>query len=192
MVEISTPGAIEAGRIGRLIYVETTFARKLEPRTVWPGAREVPGGGVWMESGPDALDVVETIAGPISRIQMTSERREQGLSVEDEVQVETEHQRGVLSRILCSWNRQTTEPIARCVGSQAEILVGWAQTVIRDGESEEVVGTGYDERAAFLAVLNRFFARRTKSDSEEDHGAQSVDWLRAAYRSLSSGKWQLA
>ena len=183
---------IDDGRIGRLTYVESTFSGKLDAKRGWRGDAEIAGGGVWMDQGPHAIDVVETLAGPIERIRMAEQRREQGLSVEDEVAVETEHAGGVLSRTLLSWNRHITAPIARCVGTEAELLLGWAQTVIRNGDFEEVVGDGFDPRGSSLAVLRSFLARRVKSAFAEDHGAQSVDWLRAAYSSVSSWRWEIA
>ena len=184
---------IEAGTIGRLTYLESTFASKLDARSLWnKGEVRSSDGGVWMHGGSDAIDVVETLAGPITRIQMTEQHFTQDLPVEDEAVVETEHRGGLLSRILLSWNRSITEPIARCVGTEAELVVGWAQTVLREGGREEVVGGGHEERASYLAMLNQFFARRAKSSHDEDHGAQSVDWLHAGYRSLRSGRWEIA
>jgi predicted dehydrogenase len=183
---------IDEGLIGRLSYVEATLSGKLDAKRGWRGDPQISGGGVWTDRGPDAIDVVETVAGPIERIRMAGQRRAQRLPIEDEVAVETEHAGGALSRILLSWNRQITAPIARCVGTEAELLVGWAQAVIRDGDSEEVVGRGFDSRSSCVAVLRRFFARRAKAACEEDHGAQSVDWLQAAYVSLRSRRWEIA
>jgi predicted dehydrogenase len=183
---------IEQGRIGRLTYLEITFAGKLDAKRGWRADPQISGGGVWMDRGAHAIDVVETLAGPIQRIRMAEQRREQGLPVEDEVAVETEHAGGVLSRVLLSWNRGITAPIARCVGTEGELLLGWAQTVIRNGDSEQVVGPGFEPRAACQAVLDQFFARRAKSSPGEDHGAQTVDWLEAAYSSVRSWRWEIA
>ena len=54
------------------------------------------------------------------------------------------------------------------------------------------VMAGFDERDSYLALLNQFFAGRAKLSYDEDHGSQSVDWLHAAYRSLRSGRWEIA
>jgi hypothetical protein len=121
-----------------------------------------------MDNGPHSLDVVETIAGPVLRIRMLEEKREQRAAVEDEVVVETEHAGGVRARLLLSWNRQIPAPIARCIGTDGEILVGWAQTVVRDANGEEVVAGGYDKRQAFKSLVEDFLRRRRKSESEDD------------------------
>jgi predicted dehydrogenase len=178
---------LEAGRIGRLEGIENTFSGKLDPNAGWHGDPAISGGGVWMDNGPHSLDVVETLAGPVLRIRMLYEQREQRGAVEDEVVVETEHAGRRVARILLSWNRQITAPIARCVGSDGEILVGWAQTVVRDADGEQVVAGGYDKRQAFRALLEDFLRRRRKAETE-DHGARAVAWLHAAYRSLHSGR----
>jgi predicted dehydrogenase len=183
---------IDAGRIGRLTYVETTLSGALDPKADWRGDPQVSGGGVWMDRGPQSIDVVETVAGPIERIRIVDQRREQGLEVEDEVAVETEHAGGILSRIQLSWNREIPAPIARCVGTEAELIVGARRTVLRNGAADEVVGWGFDPRDSLLALLDRFFARCAKGACDEDHGAQSVDWLYAGYASARSRRWELA
>jgi len=183
---------VREGRIGRLSYVETTLTTKLDARASWRGDPLISGGGVWMDRGPDAIDAVETLAGPIERIKMVEEEREQRGAVEDEVVVEAEHAGGVLSRILLSWNRRVAAPIARCVGSQGEILVGWAQTVARAGDGEEVVACGFDPHGAVVAVLRDLLARRTRADFLEDPGPQTVEWIHAGYRSRRSTRWEIA
>jgi predicted dehydrogenase len=180
---------IEAGRVGRQVRIENTFSGKLDPNAGWHGDPAISGGGVWMDNGPHSLDVVETLAGPVVRIRMLEEKREQRAAVEDEVTVETEHVKGIGSTILLSWNRQLTAPIARCIGTEGEILVGWAQTVVRDQNGEQVVAGGYDKRAAFRSLIEDFLRRRHKAEAE-DHGARAVAWIHAAYRSLHSRSWE--
>jgi predicted dehydrogenase len=183
---------IEEGEIGRLTYVESTLSGRLDPKADWRGDPQISGGGVWMDHGPQSIDVVETVAGPIERIRIVDQRREQGLGVEDEVAVEAEHVGGVLSRILLSWNREIAAPIARCVGTEADLVVGRTQTVLRNGGADEVIGRGFEPRASLLALLERFFARCAKRSCEEDHGAQSVDWIYAGYASARSRRWEVA
>jgi predicted dehydrogenase len=178
---------LDGGRVGRLTGIENTFSGKLDPNAGWHGDPAISGGGVWMDNGPHSLDVVETLAGPVLRIRMLEEKREQRAAVEDEVVVETEHAGGRAARILLSWNRQLPAPIARCIGSEGEILVGWAQTVVRDASGEEVVAGGYDKRQAFRALIDDFLRRRRKAEAD-DHGARAVAWIHAAYRSLHSGR----
>ncbi len=182
---------IRAGRIGRLAYITSNLSRKLDASASWRGDRSVAGGGVWMEHGPDLLDVVETLAGPLRRIRMTEERLEQGTAVEDEVRIEAEHVHGGLSRLHLSWNAQGTGPIARCVGTEGELIIGAAQTVLRSDQGDTTVAAGYDEREALHALLEGFLRRRAKP-SGADHGARAVSWIHAAYESLRSARWEIA
>ncbi len=180
---------VEEGAIGRLARIENVFSGKLDPNAGWHGDAAISGGGVWMDNGPHSLDVIETLAGPVARIRMLEEKREQGGSVEDEVVVEAEHTGGLASQITLSWNRQIPAPIARLVGTDGELLVGWAQTVLRDASGERVVAGGYDKRAAFRALVEGFLRRRHKNE-EPDHGARAVALIHAGYRSLHSGRWE--
>ncbi len=176
---------LDAGRVGQLVRIESTLSGKLDPNASWHGDPQISGGGVWMDKGPDGLDVVETLAGPVRKIRLLEEKREQRGAVEDEVVVETEHAGGLVATLTLSWNRQIPAPIARCIGTEGEILVGWAQTVVRDANVEQVVAGGYDRRHAFRGLIEDFLRRRRRSESE-DHGARAVAWLHAAYRSLHS------
>jgi predicted dehydrogenase len=182
---------IEEGRVGRLVYIENTFSGKLDPNASWHGDPTISGGGVWMDNGPHSIDVIETLVGPIERIRMLEEKRLQQTAVEDEIRAEAEHAGGILSNIHLSWNDQIAAPIARVVGTEAEILVGWAQTLVRADGRDEIVAGGYDKRYAFRALLERFLSRRLKAQ-ESDHGAQSVAWIHAGYRSLGSRDWEIA
>ena len=182
---------IDAGRIGRLVYVEATRAGKLDATSGWYGDPDSSGGGVWMGYGPDALDVVEMLAGPVEQIRMWKEHRQGGVS-EDEVRVETDHGSGLVSRIELSWNREVPAPIARCVGERGEILVGWAQSVLSTERGRETFADGYDEREVRRALLGRFLRERRRSEPVEDRGGQALGWIEAAYRSLDSERWEIA
>jgi predicted dehydrogenase len=183
---------ITQGRIGRLCYVECSLSVKRNALDGWRGDPCASGGGVWMDLGPDALDLAESLAGRIERLRMVHEQREQRAAVEDEVTVETEHTAGVGARIHLTWNRSLTAPLARCVGTEGELWVGDAQTVIRQPGREQVIAGGLDERSLLRAVLDAFLRQRVKSGPAMDAGAQSVAWLEAGYRSLGSRSWEIA
>jgi predicted dehydrogenase len=179
---------IASGRIGRLAFVAISLGEKRDASGGWRGEREISGGGVWMDAGPQALDAAEALLGPVRRIRMLERRREQGAEVEDVVRVETEHADGGLAHLHLSWNGPSAEPIARCVGSDGELWLGWAQTVIAGAPGREVVGAGYDEREALCAALEDFLSSRCGGVA--DSGAGVVDWLTAGYRSAGSGNWE--
>ncbi len=183
---------IRAGRIGSLHSVVTTLTRKLDLHRSPPGGPNGESSGIWMNAGPDGLDLIEALAGPLERLWMVRQTARQGAGVEDEARVEAEHAGGVRSRIELSWNAETPEPIARCIGERGEIIIGWAQSLVRCGEEERVFASGYDEVAAYRRVLEQFLRERMDSEPREDHGDQALAWLEAGYRSHETQRWEIA
>ncbi len=145
-----------------------------------------------MAYGPDCLDVVEILAGPLQRIRMHSAKRRQRTPVEDEARVETDHGNGLVSRIELSWNQESPAPIARCVGEGGEILIGWAQSILTTDAGMEVFAGAYDRREVCSALLGSFLRQLRRSEPTEDRGAQTLGWIEAAYISHDSGRWEIA
>jgi len=183
---------IAAGAIGRLCAVEVSLGAKRDARDGWRGDPALSGGGVWMELGPDALDAAEAFAGPVRRIRVLDAASRQRADVEDEVRVETEHDGGVLGILRVSWNDQAERPIARCIGDRGEIALGFAQTVLRtDDGREEVIAGALDPGATLAAVLNDFLRECRGREHRVDSGAQTLAWVHAGYRSITSRRWEL-
>jgi len=177
---------VQEDEIGELEEVYCTFTGPLDAYGNWRGNPEISGGGVWMDNGPHALDVVETLAGFIHKIKMTKCVFEQNGAVEDEVEVECFHDNDVKSFILLSWNRQVKAPYAHCVGTKGELKAEWNETLlIKEGNTQKVC-EGYDKRNAFKSILMHFLGNSTVPD----HGSEALKWIQAGYRSLQTGKWE--
>jgi predicted dehydrogenase len=183
---------IEAGRIGRLTSIEITLSKKSASRPRGHRDSRVPVAGAWMDSGPDSLDLVEILAGPVERIRMLESKRRQGGSVEDEVLVDTEHGWGAVSRIRVSWNHEIPAPLARCRGECGEILIGWPQSLLCTADEKQAFAGAYDRREISRAVLEGFLGERMRPEPREDHGDQTLSWIEAGYRSLQNGRWEIA
>ena len=184
---------IARGEIGRLCQVEVVLCGKQAARSGWRGDPELAGGGVWMEYGPHALDLVESLAGPVRRIRMLCSESRQGAEVEDEVRVETEHDAGLIGSIRTSWNEHAAGPVARCAGDRDELVIGRAQTLLRaETDVERVISAGCEEQDGFRHALARFLRAVRCPERVPESGAQTVAWLHAAYRSLRDGRWELA
>jgi len=182
--------AIAEGRIGRLQGIQATLASKRDAGDGWRADPSISGGGVWMELGPGALDVAEALAGTTERIRMIVCAQRQGAGIEDEVVVETHHADDVIARMHLNWNREAAAPIARCIGDQGEILIGWTQTVLHTSDTSEVISAGHDEAGVCRMMISDTLRRRLDVDPPIDHGAQTVAWIHAAYRSLRDRSWQ--
>jgi predicted dehydrogenase len=188
-----TSERIAAGAIGRMCALEIALAHKCDARSGWRGDPSLSGGGVLLELGGDALEIAERIAGPVRRVRMVESSSAQGADVEDEVQIETDHGNGVLASLRLSWNEAAARPIARCIGDRGEISVGWAQTsLVRDDGTRELIAGAHDAHAARVTVLLEFLRERRSRERRIDPGAQSLAWLHAAYRSTTTGRFELA
>lgn len=184
---------IAAGEIGRLCAVEVALSHKRDARADWRGDPALSGGGVLLELGGDALEIAERLAGPVRRIQLAESASAQAADVEDEVRVETEHGGGLIASLRLSWNDAIARPIARCIGDRGEISVGWAQTSLsREDGSREVIAGAHDAHAVRVGVLLEFLRQRRLAERGIDAGAQSLAWLHAAYRSATTGRFELA
>ena len=184
---------IAAGAIGRLCAVEVSLGRKCDAREGWRGDPALSGGGVWMEIGPDALDAVEAFAGPVRRIRILDAASRQGADVEDEVRVETSHDSGVVGLIRVSWNDLSDRPIARCIGDRGEIVLGSAQTILRSEDGrEQVIAAEIDSIATLAALMNAFLRECRGPERRVDSGAQTLAWIHAGYRSITTRRWELA
>ena len=184
---------IAAGAVGRLAAVEVALSHKRDARADWRGDPALSGGGVCLELGGDALEIVEALAGPVQRIRMLERASLQGAEVEDEVRIETEHAHGLVGLVRLSWNESLARPLARCIGDRGELSLGWAQSRLsREDGTREVVSGARDPSAMRVEVLRAFLAERRSRERSIDPGAQSLAWLHAAYRSSSTGRFEIA
>lgn len=184
---------IRAGAIGRLCALEIALCHKRDAREGWRGDPALSGGGVWLELGGDALEIAERLAGPVRRIRMAESASAQGGEIEDEARVETDHGDGLVASLRLTWNDSLARPIARCIGDRGELSIGWAQTVlVREEGAREVIAGARDSHAAHVEVLRAFLRERRSRERAIDPGAQSLAWLHAAYRSATTGRFELA
>lgn len=177
---------IQEGEIGELEELFCTFTEQVDANANWRGNPEISGGGVWMDNGPHALDVVEMLAGFIRKIRITKCVFEQNAAVEDEVEVECLHDNDVKSFVLLSWNKHIKAPYAHCVGTTGELKAEWNETLLIKGESTQKICGGYDKRNAFKSTVTHFLGNSTVPD----HGPEALKWIQAGYRSLRSGEWE--
>ncbi len=183
---------VEEGAIGTLRHVEIELCAKREALRGWRADPELAGGGVLMELGPDALDSAEILLGPLRQIRMTAADRVQRGAVEDVAWIETLHEGERMSSIVLSWNESGPEPRVRCTGDAGEIEIGYDGAVLRRGGQRELLAPLPDRTRTTEAALARFLAERLEEEPISDGGAQTVEWLLAAARSLHERRWQIA
>ncbi|MFQ5513546.1 MAG: Gfo/Idh/MocA family protein [Myxococcota bacterium] len=183
---------IGAGAIGALDGVQIRLARKRTLAGCWQANPLRSGGGIWIDRGPDALDLAEQLAGPIERVWIAVARSRQRTAVEDEVRVELEHAGGVRSTVELSWNDEAPEALVRCRGPHGELRIGHAQSVLVRAAERRVFAGSLSRHEISRALLEDLLRRRACRDPEEDHGEMTLGWIEAGYRSLRSGRWEIA
>lgn len=174
------------GEIGTLQKVECTFTSPLNIQKNWRSSPSISGGGVWMDNGPHAIAVIESIAGKIHKIRIQKSERIQKTSVEDEVQAETEHENRVGSNIHLSWNRHIPAPYVVATGSKGMLIGDWKETLLVANGSKEVIAGGYDKRRAFTQVIEDFLSGAV----ENGHELNTLKCILAGYKSVKSGNWE--
>lgn len=177
---------LQKGDIGKLKSVECTFTSQLDVRQNWRSNPSISGGGVWMDNGPHAIVVVESVAGKIRKIRIDKCDLLQKTAVEDEVIVSAEHDNHVTSRIILSWNRQIKAPYVLVTGSKGKLIGDWNETTLLTDAKKETIAGGYDKRAAFTTLVKDFI-QGISSDTE---GLDTLKCILSGYRSAKTGQWE--
>ena len=181
---------IEEGAIGRLQFVEICFSRKLDASRGWRGDPMRSGGGAWMQLAPAALDLAETLLGPVERLRVIELESRQHAAVEDQVLAELDHGEGRRCRVALSWNDEWLKPLAVCIGDEGQLIVGHSQLVLRRDEQTERIAPGHDPQEALIEAVREHLRRRCSLAPPIDYGADALMWIEAGYRSVRDRRWQ--
>jgi predicted dehydrogenase len=184
---------VASGLIGDLVRVENCFTSWVDMSQRWNSDPRISGGGVLIDNGTHAVDLLRYIAGPLGEIQVVEGARAQGLTVEDTVHVAVSSRDGVRGTIDLSWSLGNTEnAYLRLLGSEGIVSVGWKEsTWWRRGEAPVRFGEGYDKMQAFTEQLRNFCGAVRGDEASMVTPADamaSVEVIQAGYRSLEIGR----
>ena len=187
---------VKSGAIGELIFAETAFTSHVDMRHRWNSNSAVSGGGVLIDNGTHAVDILRYFLGNLCDIQVVEGRRMQGLAVEDTVRLFVHNDEGVMGSSDLSWSiNKELDTFLRIYGSEGTILVGWKESSYRrHGEGDwSVFGSGYNKIQAFQDQLENFCAA-VRGEAElvvtSRDGLASVEVIQAAYAALSCARWE--
>lgn len=186
---------VAGGAIGEPLAFEIDFSSRVDMAGRWNARRSVSGGGVIIDNGCHAFDIVGFLFGPVTRVQATRLRPAQALTVEDSATVMVEVTKGLIGRIDLSWSHATQrETYLMIHGTEGSIDIGWRQSRVRRvGEEPRPLHVGlYDKHASHVAMMNAFLAvvsgtRRPWISPGEC--LRTVAAVEASYHSLRSGGW---
>jgi predicted dehydrogenase len=185
-----------SGMLGQAGAIRIAFRSQANMAKRWNSDREVSGGGVLIDNGPHAVDLIRYLLGPIKEVFAAEGERVQGLPVEETVQLVARTVNGTLATVDTSWSMSDASrdyvQISCAVGS---IVIGWKESGYRrlpDGDWVRF-GHGYSKLRAIQRQTENFaravLGEETLLISQDDQLA-SVEVISAAYRSLASGKWE--
>lgn len=187
---------IEAGAIGRPVYYEVTFCARVAMGGRWNLRPEVAGGGVLMDNGCHAVDVLATVLdSPIARLTAAFSSRVLAPEVEDTAELQFQTERGTLGRIALSWTYFAKDLDYLAVqGTEGALRVSWTGGLTRPhGERDWTrFGRGYDKHAAFGQQLEAFVTAVRDGRLPPGFGdaVGTIALIQQAYRAERERSWR--
>ena len=186
---------IASGLLGDVLTSENTFTSHVSMAGSWHANPAVSGGGVIIDKGTHALDLLRYMCGPVTAVAAYEGARAQHLPVEDTAHIVARTDRGVLGSMDLSWScDQETDSYLRVCGTEGAISLGWARSKYCHGKGHSWIsfGNGYCKRDALRDQLDNF-CRSLRGEEESlisaNDALASVETIAAAYRSLHCDRW---
>jgi len=186
---------IRAGAIGEPLAFEVSFCAPVDMSKRWNGQRQLSGGGVLIDNGCHAIDLVAFLLGAVTRVHATPLKPLQQLAVEDSVTIQMEAGAGIIGRADVSWSLSIGRDSYLVVyGSRGTVELGWnVSRFKRAGHSWRAIGGSYDKIGAHCRMANCFADIITNGGQRWISALeclQTVAAVDAAYRSVQSGGWE--
>ena len=184
---------MEEGAIGDVMHFQIELSRQVDMTSRWQSQPAQSGGGVLIDQGTPAFDLVRFLFGGIRQIESSRLRPVQKLKVEDQVMSFLTVGNQIRGQIVTSWSMRSASDFFLTVhGSKGTLALGWkASFVQRNGEDPVHIFNECAMDAAYRRMMCEFRDQvRQRSEpwmSEEDSLALSAA-VDSAYRSLTSGR----
>jgi predicted dehydrogenase len=183
---------LERGHIGQVIETEVTFTLAQNMSQNWRSIPSVSGGGVLIDKGPQAFDLLRLFLGSLHAVHATQSEGFVISEVENTVSVTVRNIDGVKGKARLSWlGENVSDVFASIKGTAGDIELGWASARHRlPGEPWTTFGKGYNQSQAFRAQLGAFIgAIRSESPVRLVNDLSSAVLVDAGYRSIRTGDW---
>ncbi|MCC6766459.1 MAG: Gfo/Idh/MocA family oxidoreductase [Deltaproteobacteria bacterium] len=188
---------IAGGKLGDPVAFEVSFCSPVDMSKRWNSQRGVAGGGVIIDNGCHAFDIMSYLFGSVTRVQTNLHRPLQRIGVEDGATIQVRAGDGVVGKADVSWSLSTgRNSYVNVHGSLGTIEVGWQETRVKYlGKDWETIGGSYDKIDAHRR-MQTCFVETSQSGGATPPWISTVECLRtvaaveAAYRSVHSGGWE--
>jgi predicted dehydrogenase len=179
---------IESGKIGPTVHVEVSFCSRLPLVDTWHTRPELSGGGVIMDNGPHAYDVLSVLTGDCEPRVVAAALGPPSANgrVEETAEIIVRLAGESVGRIALSWAyNSATLDYVHVHGSDGELRIAWDGGWVRcDRDEWEEFGSGYDKGEAFRRMLDRFVKSVRGGIAPEplDRALTAVQFVEAAYQ----------
>lgn len=187
---------IRAGRIGDPVTADVTFASSVDMANRWNSDPSVSGGGVLIDNGTHAVDVIRYLLGPIERVSAMRGISRSAMRVEDTGVVLAETVDRAVATITVSWLIAPLNPnFVTIHGTEGSLEIGWGSSQVREAGSADWVpfGTGYSKMDALRANVENFAATRRGVEELRISPADvlaSVAVIASIYDAIETGQWR--
>ncbi|TAM59848.1 Gfo/Idh/MocA family oxidoreductase [bacterium] len=184
------------GTIGEVVLIENAFTGRVDMSSRWNSDPARSGGGVLIDNGTHAVDILRYFLGALSDVQAFESKRIQGLRVEDTVRLFVRSEGGVTGTSDLSWSIDNElDTYLRIYGSRGTILVGWQESRYRCSRQSEwrVFGHGYDKVRAFRGQIQNFCNALLGHEAlviTPLDALASVEVIETAYAALERSHWE--
>lgn len=183
------------GELGEPVAATITFCSPVDMADRWNIQRRLSGGGVIIDNGCHAFDILHFLFGPVARVRATLLKPTQRLPVEDSAIVEVRTGDGVTGWVELSWSWSTGRDTYLVIqGTRGTVEVGWHGARLKvAGKDWREIGGSYNKLDAHgrmhVCFKNAVFDG-AESWIQPAACLRAVGTVEAAYRSLKSGTWE--
>ncbi len=186
---------VQSGAIGDIVLSEVIFCSMVNMENRWNSNPKIAGGGVLIDNGSHAVDVIRYVVGPIKSVYAQAGKRAQRMKAEDTARLHFETEDGIIGMVDLSWSLyKHTASYVNIFGTKGTIEVGWKESLIWDplNKTSKVFGEGYKKLDAFVSQIEHFadcVRHQTQPILGLDDALESVRVIEAAYTSIREKKW---
>jgi UDP-N-acetylglucosamine 3-dehydrogenase len=182
---------IQKGSFGNIVNFRLMFGGYLHMAGTWYARRELAGGGIIMDNGPHAADLIRYLLGEIQTVQASCSRH-QGIDVEDTAELTFTLANGGVGTADLSWSAAVpSRSYFEAYGEDGAMLLDWDGLAYRYKtwtEWKRLRNTS-TLKDAFARQIDHFVAAIHKGQASiltNGEGLKSQLVIEAAYQSLQS------